>query len=132
MADMEKLTVNLSPVDVGQIELLVAQGFYANRAEFIRVAIHDQLASHTEVVRQASTRRSMVIGALTHDRSSLERAKDAGERLSLRVIGLLVIGNDVPPELAQATIQSVAVYGVFRASDAVKAALADRIDRRTT
>jgi len=127
MPELEKLTINLSPVDLGQIELLVTQGFYANRAEFIRVAIHDQLAKHADVVREATTRRAMVIGALTHDRSSLERVRDAGQRLSLRVVGLLVIRDDVPPRLARATIEAVAVHGVFKASDAVKKALADRM-----
>jgi Arc/MetJ-type ribon-helix-helix transcriptional regulator len=126
MPEMEKLTINLSPVDVGQIELLVAQGFYANRAEFIRLAIHDQLSRYADVVHEATSRRSMVLGALIHDRSSLERVRDAGQRLSLRVVGLLAIRDDVTPALARDTIDSLAVHGVFRASDAVKKALADR------
>ena len=128
MSDLEKLTINLSPVDVGRIELLVSQGFYANRAEFIRVAIHDKLASHSDVVREASTRRSMVLGALICDRAKLERARAAGEHLSLRVVGLLDIRPDVPPQLALDTIETIAVHGIFRASDAVKKALADRIE----
>ncbi len=126
MPDLEKLTVNLSPVDVGRIELLVEQGFYANRAEFIRVAIHDQLARHADAVHEAATRRAMVLGALVHDRGSLEKVRAAGERLSLRVVGLLTIHEDVPPELARATIGDVTVRGVFKASPAVKEALADR------
>ena len=126
MADLEKLTVNLTPVDVGQIELLVNQGFYANRAEFIRVAIRDQLAKHGDVVREAATRQSMVVGAAIYDRETLEKLREAGRSVSLRVIGLLVVGNDVPPKLAEATIESVTVHGVFKASAAVKQALADR------
>lgn len=126
MPELEKLTINLSPVDVGQIELLVAQGFYANRAEFIRVAIRNQLAKHADVVREATSRRSMVIGALTHDRSSLERVREAGQRLSLRVVGLLSIRDDVTPALARETIGDVSVHGVFKASESVKKALADR------
>jgi Arc/MetJ-type ribon-helix-helix transcriptional regulator len=128
MADLEKLTINLSPVDVGRIELLVAQGFYANRAEFIRVAIHDKLTSHGDVVREASTRRAMVLGALMYDRAKLETVRSAGERLALRVVGLLDIRPDVPPQLARETIDTIAVHGVFRASQAVKEALADRIE----
>jgi Arc/MetJ-type ribon-helix-helix transcriptional regulator len=127
MSDMEKLTINLSPVDLGQIELLVAQGFYANRAEFIRVAIHDQLGKHTDVVREATARRSMVIGAVVYDRRALEQLRKAGQRLSLRVVGLLVISEDVAADLAREAIESITVHGVFKASDAVKQALADRM-----
>jgi Arc/MetJ-type ribon-helix-helix transcriptional regulator len=127
MAEMEKLTINLSPVDVGQIELLVEQGFYANRAEFIRVAIHDQLARHGDVVRDTTTRKQMVMGAVVYDRRALERARDAREKLSLRVVGLLAIRDDVPAALARQTIDSVSVHGVFRASEAVKEVLADRM-----
>lgn len=127
MPDMEKLTINLSPVDVGQIELLVTQGFYANRAEFIRVAIHDQLARHGDVVRETTTRKAMVMGAVVYDRKALERVRERREQLALRVVGLLAIRDDVPPALARETIESVLVWGVFRASDTVKAALADRM-----
>ncbi len=127
MTDMEKLTINLSPVDLGQIELLVEQGFYANRAEFIRVAVRDQLAGHAEQVRETTVRQAAVIGALTYDRRALERARDANQRLALRVVGLLLIDEDVSPELADAAIESVKVHGIFKASKAVKDALADRM-----
>lgn len=127
MAEMEKLTINLSPVDIGKIELLVGQGFYANRAEFIRVAIHDQLGRHAEVVQEATARESLVIGGVFYDRAGFEKLRAAGQHLSIRVVGLLVIREDVPPELAQEVVESVTVHGVFRASDPVKAALADRM-----
>ncbi len=127
MAEMEKLTINLSPVDLGQIELLVAQGFYPNRAEFIRMAIHDQLAKHAEAVRESTTRQAMVIGAVVYDRRGLERVRDARQRLSLRVVGLLILRDDVPPALAREAIESLSVHGVFKASPAVKKALADRM-----
>ena len=127
MSDSEKVTVNLVPVDLGQIELLVEQGFYANRAEFIRSAIQNQLQRHGETVTSAATRLSFVVGALTYDRKSLERCRDKGERLGLNVLGLLHIARDVTPALAAETIDSVQVRGIFRASDEVKAALADRM-----
>jgi Arc/MetJ-type ribon-helix-helix transcriptional regulator len=127
MPEMEKLTINLSPVDVGQIELLVEQGFYPNRAEFIRVAIHDQLAKHADVVRETTSRQAMVIGAVFYDRRGLEQVRRSGERLSVRVVGLLVIREDVPPDLARDTIESLSVHGVFKANKDVKKALADRM-----
>ena len=127
MPELEKLTVNLSPVDVGQIELLVGQGFYANRAEFIRVAIHDQLVKHADVVRETTVRKSMVVGAMLYDRPALEKVRKAGQRLSLRVVGLLVLGKDIPPSLAKETIESITVNGVFKASAEVRKALADRM-----
>ncbi len=127
MPEMEKLTTNLSAVDLGQIELLVEQGFYANRSEFIRVAIHDQLAKHADVVRETAVRHAAVVGALSYGRKALERSRDANERLSLHVVGLLAIASDVPPQLARATIESVKVHGIFKATDEVKEALADRM-----
>jgi len=130
MAEMEKLTINLSPIDVGQIELLVEQGFYANRAEFIRAAIRDEIAKHGDVVRETVTRQSLILGAVVYDRRTLERLKKIGQRVALRVLGLLVIRPDVTPALARETIESVTVRGVFKAPEAVKKALADRITRQ--
>jgi Arc/MetJ-type ribon-helix-helix transcriptional regulator len=124
---MEKLTINLSPVDIGQIELLVEQGFYANRAELIRVAIHNQLAKHADTVRETSVRKASIIGAVIYGRRELEFRVAAGERLKLGVVGLLGIADDVSPELARDAIESVHVRGIFKASSAVKAALADRM-----
>lgn len=126
MADMEKLTINLTPVDVGQIELLVEQGFYSNRAEFIRVAIREQLAKHAETVQETKARHAFVLGALTYDREALERHRRDGRHVAVHLVGLLSIAEDVPPELARDVIESVKVRGVFKASKAVKEALADR------
>jgi Arc/MetJ-type ribon-helix-helix transcriptional regulator len=123
---MEKLTVNLNAVDLGQIELLVEHGFYANRAEFIRVAIHDQLAKHSDTVRETTRRQSSVIGAMVVTRPILEQHRAAGTRLSLRVVGFLAITDDVTPALASEVIDTVMVRGIFKTSKAVKDALADR------
>jgi len=127
MADTEKLTINLSVVDLGQVDLLVEQGFYSNRSDFIRTAIRNQLGTHAEVVQQAVVRKHLVIGVLTYDRKGLEARRAAGEKLVGNVVGLLHIADDVTPELARGTIQSIKIYGVLRASPAVKDALADRI-----
>jgi len=127
MTEMEKLTINLGPVDLGQIELLVEQGFYPNRAEFVRAAVQNQLGKHAENLREAAVRQAYVIGALSMGRSGLEKQRKSGVRSVLRVVGLLSIAHDVTPELALATIESVKVHGIFRASPAVKAALAERM-----
>jgi Arc/MetJ-type ribon-helix-helix transcriptional regulator len=127
MPDLEKLTINLTPVDLGQIELLVEQGFYSNRAEFIRVAIRDQLSKHADTVRETSQRESLLIGAAMFSRRALEERRDAGKRLSVRVVGFASIADDVTPELAREVIDSIHVRGIFRASGEVKAALADRM-----
>ena len=126
MPEMEKLTINLTPVDLGQIELLVEQGFYSNRAEFIRVAIQNQLAKHADTVKEAAARETYIIGAMALGRSGLERHREAGRRLNISVVGLLSIADDVTPELAREVIQSVKVHGIYRAPAAVKEALADR------
>jgi Arc/MetJ-type ribon-helix-helix transcriptional regulator len=126
-ADSEKITINLFPVDLGQIDLLVQQGFYANRSDLIRTAIRNQLNQHADVVRQAVERNQFVLGLQQFTVADLEAARAAGEMLNIRVLGLATIAPDVTPELAAATIQSIAVLGALHASPAVKAALAGRI-----
>lgn len=123
----EKITVNLGPVDLGQIDLLVLEGFYANRTDFIRTAIRSQLRAHSEAVNQTVERRTLVLGVQHYTRQDLEAAHAADQKLQIRVLGLASIAEDVPPELALATIDLVEVLGAFRASPAVRAALAERI-----
>ena len=126
-ADSEKITINLGYVDLGHVDLLVQEGFYSNRTDFIRTAIRNQIERHSDVVRQAVTRKSVDLGLRTFTREDLEAAKEAGQMLDVRVLGLATISADVTPELARATIASLTVLGALHASAAVKAALADRI-----
>lgn len=126
-AESEKITINLGYIDLGQIDLLVQEGFYSNRTDLIRTAIRNQLATHVEVLRQTVARHSMVLGLQRYGRQDLERVRDAGEQLHIRVLGLASIDDDVPPKLATQTIASIAVLGALRASAAVRAALSDRI-----
>ncbi len=125
--ETEKITINLGPIDLGQIDLLVEEGFYSNRTDLIRTAIRNQLAVHAQVVTETVTRRALVLGLQHFSKQDLEAAQAANERLDIHVLGLASIAADVPPELAAATIASVAVLGAFHASPAVKAALAGRI-----
>jgi Arc/MetJ-type ribon-helix-helix transcriptional regulator len=126
--DSEKITINLGYVDLGHIDLLVQEGFYSNRTDFIRTAIRNQIERHADVVRQAVTRKSVDLGLRHFSREDLEAARDAGQVLDIRVLGLATIAQDVTPELARATIASLTVLGALHASAAVKAALADRIN----
>ena len=123
----EKITINLGLVDLGQIDLLVQEGFYSNRTDFIRTAIRTQLATHAEVVKRTVARKTLVLGVQHYTRRDLEAVRAVGEKLQINVLGLASIAEDVSPELALATIDSVVVLGAFRASPAVKAALAGRI-----
>ena len=125
--DSEKITINLGYVDLGHVDLLVQEGFYSNRTDFIRTAIRNQIERHSDVVRQAVTRKSVDLGLRTFTREDLEAAKEAGQMLDVRVLGLATIAPDVTTELARATIASLTVLGALHASAAVKAALADRI-----
>ncbi len=125
--ELEKITINMAPVDLGQIDLLVGEGFYQNRTDFIRTAIRNQLNTHSEAVRQTVARKTLVLGLQHYTRHDLEAVRAAGEMLQIRVLGLASIADDVSPELALETIDSVEVLGTFRASPAVKAALAGRI-----
>jgi Arc/MetJ-type ribon-helix-helix transcriptional regulator len=125
--ETEKITMNLGPIDLGQIDLLVQEGFYSNRTDFIRTAIRNQLATHADAVRQTVARKTLVLGLQQYTRQDLEAVRAAGQRLQIRVLGLATIADDVSPELALATIDSISVLGAFHASDAVKRALAERI-----
>ena len=123
----EKLSINLGCVDLGQIDLLVQEGFYANRTDLIRTAIRNQLATHQDVVRQVVERKTLVLGIQHYSAADLVAVLDAGERLQIRVLGLATIAADVTPELALASIESITVLGALHAPAAVKAALAARL-----
>ena len=120
----EKITINLGLVDLGQIDLLVQEGFYTNRTDFIRTAIRTQLAARGEALDQTAARRTLTLGSSHYSRRDLEEIRDAGQMIHIRVLGLASIAADVSPQLALATIASVEVLGAFRAPIAVKAALA--------
>ena len=126
-SDSEKVTFNLGHVDLGQIDLMVQEGFYSNRTDFIRSAIRNQLERHAEVVRQSTVRKRLDLGLRHFSREDLEAARRSGEMLEIHVLGLASIALDVTPELARATIASVAVLGALHASADVKDALADRM-----
>jgi Arc/MetJ-type ribon-helix-helix transcriptional regulator len=126
-SDSEKITINLGYVDLGQIDLMVNEGFYSNRTDFIRTAIRNQLERHADVVKKSVTRNTLDLGLRHFTREQLEAIRAAGEQLHVRVLGLLTIAPDVSPKLARATISSLTVLGALHASAEVKAALADRI-----
>src|SRR5580692_8655544 len=126
-SDTEKITINLGYVDLGHIDLMVEDGFYSNRTDFIRTAIRNQLERHADVAKQFAVRKSLDLGLRHYSREDLEAARQAGEMLQIHVLGLVRIAQDVTPELANATIGSMVVLGALQASPAVKAALADRM-----
>lgn len=121
--ESEKITLNLGPVDLGQIDLLVQEGFYSTRTDFIRTAIRNQLLAHADVVKQTVARKTLVLGLQHYTRKDLEAVRAAGQKLQVRVLGLATIAEDVSPELALATIEEISVLGAFHASAAVKKAL---------
>ncbi|WP_418320935.1 CopG family transcriptional regulator [Piscinibacter sakaiensis] len=125
--ETEKMTVNVGVVDLGQVDLLVQEGFYSNRSDLIRTALRNQLAQHADVLKQTVARRMLTVGLQHLARADLERVVAAGERLQVQVVGLARIADDVTPELALEAIESVTVLGAFQASPAVRRALAGRI-----
>jgi Arc/MetJ-type ribon-helix-helix transcriptional regulator len=127
MPDSEKITINMSAVDLGKIDLLVQEGMFSNRTDFIRTAIRSQLDKHNLEIQQSVARHSYVIGALSYDRSDLEKRKGKGEKLKIIILGLLHLHDDISADLAAEVIESVKILGIFIASDEVKAALADRM-----
>ncbi|AWN38829.1 CopG family transcriptional regulator [Methylobacterium radiodurans] len=127
IGESEKITINLGPIDLGHVDLLVAEGVYANRSDFIRTAIRNQIERHAEVTRQSLARRSVELGLRRIARADLEAALAEGRRLDIRVLGLASIAHDVTPDLARAAIASLEVLGSLQASPPVRAALADRL-----
>jgi len=125
--DTEKITINLGFVDLGRVDLLVQEGFYSNRTDFIRTAIRNQLDRHSEVTKQSVARNRVELGLRHFTRADLEHAQAAGQKLDIRVLGLATIADDVSPDLARAAIGSIQVLGALHASAVVKSALADRI-----
>ena len=126
-SDSEKITINLGHVDLGQVDLLVSEGFYGNRTDFIRTAIRNQLTQHGEVLKQVVARKQLVLGLHHIGRNDLQALQQLGQKLTLRVVGLATIGTDVTPELALDTIESLEVLGALHASVEVKRALAGRL-----
>lgn len=127
MADTEKITINLGVVDLGKIDLLVEQGFYSNRTDLIRTAIRTHLDKHESQMQETITRKNFVVGVLVYDAKDLIKKQQEGKMLDIYIIGMLVLGKDVTPELALNTINSVKVLGIFNAPDDVLLALGDRI-----
>jgi len=127
MSDTEKITINLGAVDLGRVDLLVREGHYSNRTDFIRTAIRNQLASHADAVKQSIVRHTLELGLRRVSRQELEASKAKGVRLQIQVVGLATIDDDVTPELARETIESITVLGALHASKEIKSALADRI-----
>src|SRR6476620_3972994 len=127
VGETEKMTINVGVVDLGQVDLLVQEGFYSNRSDLVRTALRNQLALHAETLKQTVARRTLRVGLQHLSRLDLERAVAAGERLQVQVVGLARIAEDVTPALARAAIESVTVLGAFQASPAVRRALADRV-----
>jgi Arc/MetJ-type ribon-helix-helix transcriptional regulator len=126
-SESEKITINLGFVDLGHIDLLVEEGFYSNRTDFIRTAIRNQVLAHGEVLKSSVARRSMVLGLQRFTRQDLEKVLASGEQLHIHVLGLATIDDDVSPQLASRAIASIVVLGALRASPEVKSALAARI-----
>ena len=124
--DSDKVTVNVGLVDLAQVDLLVNEGFYSNRTDFVRTAIRNQLRLHADSIRETVVRKRYVLGQYRYSRTELEQVVASGQRLDIHVLGLAVIEDDVPPELADAAIASIQVLGAFIASLAVRQALADR------
>jgi Arc/MetJ-type ribon-helix-helix transcriptional regulator len=128
MSETEKITINMSVVDLGKIDLLVQEGLYSNRTDLIRTAIRNQIKTHEFELQQSVQRNSFGIGVINYNRKDLEEAKAEGKSLKITIIGLLHLSNDISPDLAAETIESIRVMGVFRAPEALKQALADRIE----
>jgi Arc/MetJ-type ribon-helix-helix transcriptional regulator len=127
MADTEKITINTSAVDLGRIDVLVESGYYSNRTDFVRTAIRKELDFHSDAIKETTARRMCALGVVVYTAKELERLAGSGEKVDIRVVGVVRLSDDIQPELARDTIQSLKVYGVLRASQAVKEALMDRM-----
>ena len=128
MADTEKITINMDVVNLGQIDLLVEQGFYSNRTDFIKAAIRAQLSNHSEEIKKSISKKVLDIGVICLDKKYLETKVEKNEVLDIKSVGMLILKDDITPELAQKSIRSLKVYGVLKANEKLKEALRDRIE----
>jgi Arc/MetJ-type ribon-helix-helix transcriptional regulator len=115
MPDTEKISFNMSVVDLGQVDLLVDQGFYSSRTDFLIASVRRQIESHSLAVRQAVEQKVLTVGMTILNRRELESRIAANKPIDIRVVGVLKIDDDVTPELARAAIKSVSVFGKIRA-----------------
>lgn len=125
--ETEKVTINLGYVDLGQVDLMVQEGFYSNRTDFIRTAIRNQLSTHADVVNETVARKTLELGLRHYTRADLEAVRARNETLHIQVLGLATIADDVTPELVEATIESITVLGALQASPEIKAVLAGKM-----
>lgn len=123
MVETEKITINLNVVDLGKIDLLVSQGFYSNRTDFIRTGIRNQLTTHVTELENLVVKQSFAVGVTVYSKKDLEKLLAANEKIDLKVVGMLVLGEDIDVELALKTINSVQVKGIYKASAEIKKAL---------
>ncbi|MDW0117943.1 CopG family transcriptional regulator [Sporosarcina thermotolerans] len=123
MAESEKITINMNVVDLGKVDLLVDQGFYSNRTDFIRTAIRSQLETHSDEVKDIVIRKSYVVGVIRYGRKELEKLRDSSTKIDVKVAGLLLFADDVDAELVKQTLASVQVRGVLKANAEVKLAI---------
>ena len=127
MPDTEKITINISAVDLGKIDLLVQESLYSNRTDFIRTAIRNQFDQHNFEIQQSVTRNSFAIGLLSYSKTDLEKYNAKDQKISIHVIGVLHLADDITPELALKVVETVKVRGIFQASEKVKTALSDKM-----
>ncbi|HCK65265.1 MAG TPA: CopG family transcriptional regulator [Anaerolineae bacterium] len=123
MADTEKITINMNAVELGKVDLLVEEGHYSNRTDFIRSAIRSQLEKHAVEVQQSVVRSSYVVGAVYLNREDLEKYKARKEKVKVNVVGICTLASDISPTLAVEVMETIKVYGIFQANADVKEAL---------
>lgn len=138
-AKMEKLTINLPPVEIARIDVLVESGLYPSRTEFIRTSIRKTLDSHHNLIERVIEEKIYSIsddlvstdeyknifgvGVFALGKSDFDKYMKKGQKVRISVAGLLVILKGVTAEQILSTVVSVKVYGIIRASDSVRNAL---------
>ena len=127
MSETEKITINMNAVDLGKVDLLVQEGLYSNRTDFIRTAIRNTLDKHSVEIQQSVVRHAFGIGMFHYDRNDFEKTKASGKKLVVSILGMLDLSNSITPELADEVVESIQVRGIFQASEEVKKILADRM-----
>lgn len=141
--DSEKLTITIGAVDLGKIDLLVEQGYYANRTDFIRTSIRNQLSNQSKDIDEIKFSENLGFninkqiqkeldqlnvndasfagsGVFLFNKKDLEKYKKKNQKIKIKIIGMLSIANDVSPELVKETFEKVKVYGIIKASNEIK------------
>lgn len=119
----EKITINVNTSDLGKIDLLIHEGYYSNRTDFIKSAIKSQVNKHDDeinMILSSKKKKDWFVGVYVLTEDELQALKRYGRKKAIRGMGLLIVDKDVSLDLMKTSISAIETYGVCRCSSEIK------------